>query len=122
MWQRYNGNGRIDAQNLYCAANGLLIKEMADKGIVDCVFRRFPAPCPLGHRSFDYREAVTSGYEFLTASEQQLYDIRVGGFDLVECNRYAPVGWRSDVCQKSKTFSELTANAHTLNDNEIYYF
>lgn len=122
MWQRYDGNGRIDAQNLYCAANGLLIKEMADKGVVDCVFHRFPAPHPIGHCEFRWGETVTSGYEFLTASEKQVYDIRVGGVDLVECNRHAPFGWRSDVYQKSKAFSELIADAHTLDDNEMYYF
>ena len=33
MWKAYTGAGKIDAHNLYCAASGALLKEMANRGV-----------------------------------------------------------------------------------------
>jgi len=122
MWKAYTGAGKIDAQNLYCAASGALLKEMAARGVVSCVYHRFSAPSPLQHCDFQYGDTVTSGYEFSTANEWQLFDVRVGGFQLHECSRPAPFGWRSDACRKSHVFATLMSEAHLLEDNTMYCF
>ena len=62
MWKAYTGAGKIDAQNLYCAASGALLKEMAARGVVNCVYHRFSAPSPFLHCDFQYVDTVTSGY------------------------------------------------------------
>ena len=123
MWQLYTGNGVIDAQNTYCKASGKLIKEMASRGVVDCVYHRFSAPSPYRHCGFQRGDTVTSGYEFLTADELQLFDVRVGmGNRLVECNRPAPYEWRADAYRKSSVFHQLIKDADNLNDNTMYEF
>ena len=122
MWKAYTGGGKIDAQDLYCAASGALLKEMANRGVVDCIYHRFSAPSPLQHCDFQYGDTVTSGYEFSTANEWQVFDVRVGGFPLVECSRPAPFGWRSDSHVKSPSFATLMAEAHLLEDNTMYEF
>lgn len=123
MWQLYMGNGVIDAQNTYCKASGKLIKEMASRGVVDCVYHRFAATSPIGHRDFQYGDTLTSGYEFLTADERQLFDVRVGmGNRLAECNRHAPYEWRADVYRKSPGFRQLIKDADNLDDNAMYEF
>lgn len=122
MWKAYTGVGKIDAQNLYCAASGALLKEMANRGVVNCVYHRFSAPSPLQHCDFRHGDTVTSGYEFSTANEWQLFDVRVGGFQLHECSRPAPFGWRSDTCRKSHVFAMLMSEAHLLEDNTMYCF
>ena len=123
MWRLYMGDGVIDAQNTYCKASGKLIKEMASRGVVDCVYHRFSAPSPFLHCGFQYGDTLTSGYEFLTADERQLFDARVGmGNRLVECNRHAPYGWRADVYRKSPGFRQLIENADNLDDNTMYEF
>ena len=123
MWQLYTGNGVIDAQNTFCKASGKLIKEMASSGVVDCVYNRFSAPSPLQHCDFQYGDTVTSGYEFLTADERQLFDVRVGmGNRLVECNRPAPYEWRANAYRKSSVFHQLIKCADSLDDNTMYEF
>lgn len=123
MWQLYTGNGVIDAQNTSCKANGKLIKEMASRGVVDCVYHRFSAPSPFRHCDFQYGDTVTSGYEFLTADERQLFDVRVGmGNRLVECNRYASYEWRAGAYRKSLVFHQLIKDADSLDDNTMYEF
>ena len=122
MWKAYTGIGEIDAHNLYCAASGALLKEMANRGVVSCVYHRFSAPSPFQHCDFQYGDTVTSGYEFSTANEWQVFDARVGGFPLVECNRPAPFGWRAGTCVKSPSFAALMAEAHLLEDNTMYFF
>lgn len=122
MWKAYTGVGKIDAQNLYCAASGALLKEMAARGVVNCVYHRFSAPNPLQHCDFRYGDTVTSGYEFSTANEQQVFDVRVGGFQLHECNRPAPFAWRADEFSKSHAFTALMSEAHLLEDNTMYCF
>ena len=123
MWQLYTGNGVICAQNTYCRASGELIKEMAARGVVDCVYHRFSAPSPFRHCGFQYGDTLTSGYEFLTADERQLFDVRVGmGNRLVECNRPAPYKWRADAYRKSSAFSQLIKDADSLDDNTMYEF
>ena len=123
MWKLYTGSGVIDAQNTYCMASGKLIKEMAGRGVVDCVYHRFSATSPTGHRDFQYGDTLTSGYEFLTADERQLFDIRVGlGNMLAECNRYAPFEWRADTYRKSQVFRQLIRDADSLDDNTMYEF
>ena len=122
MWKAYTGVGKIDAQNLYCAAYGALLKEMAGRGVVSCIYRRFPAGYPTGHNEWHAGDTVTAGYEFSTANEWQVFDVRVGGFPLVECSRPAPFGWRSDDHVKSPSFATLMAEAHLLEDNTMYFF
>lgn len=122
MWKAYTGAGKIDAQNLYCAASGALLKEMANRGVVDCIYRRFPAGSPDGHNEWHAGDIVTSGYEFSTANEWQVFDVLVGGFPLVECSRPAPFGWRSDNHVKSPSFATLMSEAHLLEDNIMYCF
>jgi hypothetical protein len=123
MWQLYMGNGMIDAQNTYCKASGKLIKEMASRGVVDCVYHRFSAPSPYRHCDFQHGDTVTSGYEFLTADERQLFDVRVGmGNKLAECNRHAPYGWRTNAYRKSSVFNQLVKCADSLDDNTMYEF
>lgn len=122
MWKQYTGAGKIDAQNLYCAASGALLKEMAARGVVNCVYHRFSAPSPLLHCGFQYCDTVTSGYEFSTANDWQVFDVRVGGFPLVECNRPAPFDWRAGTCVRSSSFAKLIAEASELDDNIMYYF
>ena len=123
MWQLYTGNGVIDAQNTYCRASGVLIREMVSRGVVDCVYHRFSAPSPTGHRAFQYGDTLTSGYEFLTADERQLFDVRVGmGNMLVECNRPAPYEWRADAYWKSSVFRQLIKDADILDDSTMYEF
>ena len=123
MWQLYTGNGVIDAQNTYCRASGKLIKEMASRGVVDCVYHRFSASSPFQHRGFQYGDTLTSGYEFLTADERQLFDVRVGMGDmLAECNRPAPYEWRADAYRKSSVFRQLIKDADILDDSTMYEF
>ena len=122
MWKAYTGIGKIDAQNLYCAASGALLKEMANRGVVDCIYRRFPAGYPTGHNEWHAGDTVTSGYEFSTANEQQLFDVRIGGFQLNECNRHAPFDWRASEYKKSHAFTALMSEAHLLEDNTMYFF
>ena len=123
MWQLYTGSGVIDAQNTYCKASGKLIKELAIRGVVDCVYHRFPASSPTGHYDFQYGDTLTSGYEFLTADECQLFDVRVGmGNRLVECSRYAPYEWRANTYRKSQAFNQLIKDADSLDDNIMYEF
>ena len=123
MWQLYMGDGVIDAQNTYCKASGKLIKEMAGRGVVDCVYHRFSAHSPFLHCGFQYGDTLTSGYEFLTADDRQLFDIRVGmGNRLVECNRRAPYEWRADAYRKSQVFHQLIKDADNLDDNTLYEF
>ena len=122
MWKAYTGVGKIDAQNLYCAASGALLKEMANRGVVSCVYWRFPAAPPLGHSNWRGGDTVTTGYEFSTANEQQLFDVRVGGFQLHECNRPAPFDWRAGEFRKSHVFTTLMSEAHLLEDNTMYFF
>lgn len=122
MWKAYTGAGKIDAQNLYCAASGALLKEMANRGVVDCIYRRFSAGYPTGHNEWYAGDTVTSGYEFSTANGWQVFDVRVGGYPLVECSRHAPFGWRSDSHVKSPSFATLMSEAHLLEDNTLYCF
>ena len=122
MWKQYTGVGKIDAQNLYCVASGALLKEMASRGVVDCVYHRFSAPSPFQHCDFQYGDTVTSGYEFSTANEWQVFDVRVGGFPLVECNRPAPLDWRAGSYVKSSSFAALISKAYSLEDNTMYCF
>lgn len=122
MWKQYAGTGKIDAQNLYCAASGALLKEMAARGVVDCIYRRFSAPSPSLHCDFQFGDTVTSGYEFSTANEWQVFDVRVGGFPLVECNRCAPFEWRAGSYVKSSSFAKLMSEVLELDDNTMYYF
>ena len=122
MWERYTGVGKIDAQNLYCAASGALLKEMARRGVVSCVYHRFSAPSPFRHCDFQYGDTVTSGYEFSTANEWQVFHVCVGHNQLIECNRHAPFGWRADACRKSNSFTKLMSEAHLLEDNTMYFF
>lgn len=122
MWKAYTGVGKIDAQNLYCAASGALLKEMAARGVVSCVYHRFSAPSPFQHCDFQYGDTVTSGYEFSTSNEWQVFDVRVGGFQLHECNRPAPFDWRAGSYVKSPSFAKLITEALELDDNTMYYF
>ena len=123
MWQLYTGNGVIDAQDTYCKASGKLIKEMASRGVVNCVYHRFSAPSPFRHCAFQYGDTLTSGYEFLTADDRQLFDVRVGmGNRLVECNRPAPYEWRANAYRKSSVFHQLIKDADGLDDNTMYEF
>lgn len=114
MWKAYTGAGEIDAQDTYCAATGALLKEMAARGVVDCVYSRF----------VHYRtcELVVCGYEFLTANEQQVFDVRTGGFQLHECNRPAPFEWRANEYRKSSSFAKLISEVQLLDDNTLYCF
>ncbi len=122
MWKAYTGIGKIDAQNLYCAASGALLKELANRGVVDCIYWRFPAGYPDGHNEWHAGDTVTSGYEFSTANEQQVFHVCVGHNQLIECNRHAPFGWRADACRKSHSFTKLMSEAHLLEDNTMYFF
>ncbi len=122
MWKAYTGAGKIDAQNLYCAASGALLKEMAARGVVDCIYRRFWAGSPDGHNEWRAGEAVTSGYEFSTANEWQAFHVCVGHNQLIECNRPAPFGWRADEYRRSHSFNKLMSEAHSLDDNTTYFF
>ena len=122
MWKAYTGVGKIDAQNLYCAASGALLKEMANQGVVSCVYWRFPAARPIGHSTVRCGDIVTTGYEFSTANEWQVFDVRVGGFQLHECNRHAPFDWRASEYKKSHAFTALMSEAHLLEDNTMYCF
>ena len=122
MWKVCTGVGKIDAQNLYCAASGVLLKEMAARGVVSCVYHRFSAPSPFQHCDFQYGDTVTSGYEFSTANEWQVFHICVGQNLLIECNRHAPFGWRADAHRKSRSFTKLMSEAHLLEDNIMYCF
>lgn len=122
MLKQYAGVGQIDAQNLYCAASGALLKEMAARGVVSCVYHRFTAGYPDGHNNWRTGDIVTSGYEFSTANEWQVFDVLVGGFPLVECNRPAPFGWRAGSHVKSPSFAALISKAYSLEDNTMYCF
>ena len=122
MWKAYTGAGEIAAQNLYCAASGALLKVMAARGVVDCIYRRFWAGSPDGHNEWRAGDAVTSSYEFSTANEQQVFHVCVGHNQLIECNRPAPFGWRAYEFRKSRSFTKLIAEAHLLDDNTMYYF
>ena len=122
MWKAYTEVGKIDAQNLYCAASGALLKEMAARGVISCVYHRFSAPSPLQHCDFQCGDTITSGYEFSKANEWQVFDVRVGGSPLVECNRPAPFDWRAGSYVKSSSFAKLITEALELDDNTMYYF
>ena len=122
MWKAYTGAGKIDAQNLYCAASGALLKEMANRGVVSCIYRRFWANYPTGHNEWHAGDTVTASYEFSTANERQVFHICVGHNQLIECSRHAPFGWRSDACRKSHVFATLMSEAHLLEDNTLYCF
>ena len=122
MWKAYTGAGEIDAQDLYCTASGALLKEMANRGVVDCIYRRFPAGYPKCHNEWHAGDIVTSGYEFSTANEWQVFHICVGHNQLIECKRHAPFGWRADEFSKSHVFTVLMSEAHLLEDNTMYCF
>lgn len=122
MWKAYTGAGKIDAHNLYCAASGALLKEMANRGVVSCIYRRFLAGSPDGHNEWYAGDTVTSDYEFSTANEWQVFHVCVGHNQLIECKRRAPFGWRADACRKSHVFATLMSEAHLLDDNTMYCF
>lgn len=122
MWKAYTGAGEIDAQDLYCAASGALLKEMANRGVVDCIYRRFWEGSPDGHNEWHAGDTVTSNYEFSTANEWQVFHVCVGHNLLIECSRPAPFGWRADVYRKSSSFTKLMSEAHLLEDSTMYFF